>query len=138
MLATMLLGQDIDHLPADCARAMTTLEINACGARDLQREEARMEEYLQAAYRGLMEAEEARTQEEAWLRASQSAWKAYADIACGAVYEKWSDGTIRTSIYLGCMIDLTRERTHYVWRSFLSYPDSTEPLLPEPVRPVSE
>ena len=135
LMAMMLTGQAIDNLPADCSQAMTTPEINACGALDLRREEQRMEEYLQAAYR---RAADSGTQEAAWLRASQSAWKAYADIACGAVYEQWSDGTIRGVMYLGCMVNLTRERTHVVWRGFLTYPDSTPPVLPEPRRPLSE
>lgn len=136
LLAMALLsGQERNDLPSDCARAMTTLEVNACAARDLQNETKRMEAYLQVAYAQMrMDA----PKQDGWLRASQPAWEAYADIACGAVFERWHDGTVRTAEALGCRIDLTRERTHFVWRSFLTYADSTPPLLPEPSGPAGE
>ena len=135
LLMALLSGQERTDLPSDCARAMTTLEVNACVARDLQNETRRMETYLQAAFaRMRMDT----PKQDAWLRASQPAWEAYADIACGAVYDWWGEGTVRTAEALRCRIDLTRERTHFVWRSFLTYADSTPPILPEPAGPAGE
>lgn len=135
LVMALLSGQERDDLPPDCARAMTSLEVNACVARDLQNETRRMETYLQAAYaRMRMDT----PKQDGWLRASQPAWEAYKDIACGAVHEWWREGTVRTAESLHCRIDLTRERTHFVWRSFLTYADTTPPILPEPAGPAGE
>ncbi|MBX9459950.1 MAG: DUF1311 domain-containing protein [Brevundimonas sp.] len=136
--AMMMAGQEIDHLPADCAQASNTLEINACATLDVQREQLRLDRYFAAAVARVQGEGDDGAEAAAWLRASQPAWKAYADIACGAVYEHWSGGSIRGVMYLGCMKELTRERTHAIWRDFLTYADSTPPILPEPVGPAAE
>lgn len=63
---------------------------------------------------------------------SERAWDAYRDAECGAVFDYWSDGTIRVSVEQVCRIRLTRLHTHTIWREWLTYFDSTPPLLPEP------
>lgn len=142
--ATILIGQEIDNLPADCGQATTTLEINACGALDLQREQARMEVYLRRAEERARAADEATrayggpSAQRGYLDASQAAWRAYAEIVCDGVHDAWKDGTIRTVMYLGCMTEMTRERTHVIWRDHLTYPDSTPPVLPEPLQTVAD
>ena len=144
MAAAMLIGQDIEHLPADCTQAATTLEINACGALDLQREQARLEVYLRRAEERARSADEATrayggpSAQRGYLDASQAAWRAYAEIVCDGVYDGWKDGTIRTVMYLGCMVEMTRERTHVIWRNHLTYADSTPAVLPEPLLTVAD
>ena len=39
---------------------------------------------------------------------------------------------VRWAAYLGCKIALTQARTHWLWRNWLTYMDSTPPILPEP------
>lgn len=127
----------------DCDRDGATPEINACFALDLEAEEKRMQQYLQVAMERARESDEADrafggpSAQRGYLDAGQSAWKAYADIVCNGVDDAWKDGSIRTVMYLDCMIRMTRERTHVIWRDHLTYADSTPPVLPEPVRPVS-
>lgn len=137
-----LAGQDIDHLPADCGNAVTTVEMNACAALDLQREQDRMERYLAEARRRARELDMqpygSPTAQQAYLNAAQTAWQAYAQIACDGVHDHWKDGTIRTVMYLNCRIEMIRERTHVIWRDYLTYADSTPPILPEPVRSVAD
>lgn len=124
----------------DCDNAMTTYDMNVCTGRVLERENARMDEYLKVA-RTRAEAIDAgsgrfgdeRSNSAAFLKASQTAWEAYAAIACDGVYDQWKGGTIRTVQFLGCKIGLTRERTHFIWENYLTYMDSTPPVLPEPV-----
>ena len=125
----------------DCTRAMTTPEINACGALDLDRETARMERYLETARQRAVDMDAASTghdatHQTAYLSSTQAAWTAYAEIACAGVYDQWKGGTIRTVMGLGCRIAMTRERTRVVWRDYLTYADSTPPILPEPVGPA--
>ena len=142
--AILLSGQTIGDLPPDCSKAMTTPEVNACQLLDRQRETARMERYLSAARtraRALDEASESdrqRSHLEVYLQTSQKAWEAYAAIVCDGVYDQWKGGTVRHAMYLGCQTEMTRERTRVIWRDYLTYADSTPPVLPEPVEPATD
>jgi hypothetical protein len=51
---------------------------------------------------------------------------------CGAVYKNWIGGSIRGSMALNCQDRLTRMRTYTIWLHWLTYMDSTPPLLPRP------
>ena len=74
-----------------------------------------------------------RRESAAWVRRGRASRGAgYRDAECGAVYDYWSGGTIRGTEQLACQIDLTRRHTHTIWRLWLTYMDSTPPLLPEP------
>lgn len=122
-----------------CDQEGNTLELNACGVLELEREQARMQRYLEAALDRARDSDNAdpsyseATQSTAYLQASQAAWAAYADIRCRGVYDQWKTGTIRTLMGLGCRIEATRQRTHDIWADHLTYPDAAPPVLPEPV-----
>jgi len=64
--------------------------------------------------------------------AAERSWAAYRKAECGAVYEAWSGGTIRGAEGLLCELRLTRLHTHTIWTEWLTYMDSTPPILPEP------
>lgn len=144
VFSLLLVTQTTGHLPADCAEASNTLEINACAARDLSRETERMDHYLTAARRNADAMDQATagtpdaSAQRDHLDKAQTAWAAYADIVCDGVHDRWKGGTIRTVAALRCRIDMTRERTHVVWRGYLSPADASPPDLPEPLQPVSE
>ncbi|MCA1653812.1 MAG: hypothetical protein ABR588_08460 [Sphingomicrobium sp.] len=57
---------------------------------------------------------------------------AYRTTYCDAVYQQWIGGTIRYAMHQSCTLRLIDRETHDIWRDFLSYMDSTPPLLPEP------
>lgn len=59
-------------------------------------------------------------------------WKAYRDAQCGAVYSSWRDGAIRFSAHESCVNSMNIARSKELWQSFLTYVDSTPPILPEP------
>ncbi len=117
-----------EQAEAESCEGTTTLEINACFAARLERAEERMNRYLQAALQNNAGAPSVA----AAIEASQQAFLAYRNAECGAVYEDWKDGTIRTVMALSCQIELTDRRTRTIWRNWLTYMDSTPPLLPEP------
>jgi uncharacterized protein YecT (DUF1311 family) len=120
--------------PANCP-GENTLEINDCQAAKLAAADAELQRYLAAARKRLKSdaADDAGVAKAlAGFDKIQAAWSAYRDAECGALYDYWSSGTIRTSIELVCKIDLTRQRTHTVWGDWLTYMDSTPPILPEP------
>ena len=114
--------------PARCAEAMTTHAIDACLADALNRAEHSRARYLAAALERLRE----RPEVARMVASADKAFLAYRDTQCDAVLEDWKDGTIRGAMALSCRIDLTEARTHTIWRDWLTYLDSTPPLLPEP------
>ena len=116
--------------PGDPCEGSTTLAINECYDGKLQTAQAEMNRYLQAAIDRYLESEEDAVV--LGLRNSQAAFEAYRAIECETVYEHWKGGTIRTLNSLVCSIALTDQRTHAIWASWLTYPDSTPPTLPEP------
>lgn len=131
--------------PVICVRDGDTLQMNACATEDLSAEDARMQRYLEAAMTRAREGDAgsgefggARTNQAAWLAASQRSWAAYADIRCEGVFDQWKGGTIRTFMVVDCKIEAARQRAHDIWADHLTYADSTPPVLPEPVLTVFE
>lgn len=112
----------------DCGKAITTIEINVCAGRALEAADASLEKYF-------AKAKERYLKEKAvvdLLVKSQEAWVAYRKAHCDAIYDMWSGGTIRGAMFGECMLQLTNQRTHTIWKDYLTYMDSTPPLLPEP------
>jgi uncharacterized protein YecT (DUF1311 family) len=95
-----------------------------------------VEHYLDRALRRLSAEQDRRTGASAAasseLAASQHDWRRFRDRYCQAVWSSWSGGTIRGPKLLECRLTLARERQRRLWADFLSFPDGTPPLLPEP------
>jgi hypothetical protein len=121
--------------PAPKCPGDTTLEINDCMSAELAKAETDLQRYLAAARKRLTsEAGDDVGAKAALgdLDKTESASNAYREAQCGAVYDYWQAGTIRTSMELTCEINMTRLHTHDVWNAWLTYMDSTPPILPEP------
>ncbi len=112
----------------DCENAMNTLEINHCAAIELESAQVELEQYLEASFEhNAYDAELV-----ASIKKAQENWQAYMSAHCNSVYTQWRDGSIRGVMALSCKTTLTKQRTHEVWANFLTYMDSTPPVLPEP------
>ena len=112
----------------DCENAMTTYEMNICAGMETEAADTLLEKYL-------AKAKEKYNDETAVITSlvkSQDAWIIYRKTHCDAIYEMWSGGTIRGVMFGGCMLQLTKQRTHKIWEDYLTYMDSTPPMLPEP------
>jgi uncharacterized protein YecT (DUF1311 family) len=107
----------------------TTVEVNACLNGRLEQSDAALNRYYQAALKRIRSENGNKVAQE-FVRAQRS-WIAYRNSECASVYDRY-DGTIRASVALDCSIRLTRLRTYAIWRDWLTYPDSTPPLLPRP------
>lgn len=121
--------------PAPKCPGESTIEINDCQSAVLAKAEGELKRYLAEARKRLQSeaADDAGAAKAlAQIDKAQAAWMAYREAECGALYDYWSSGTIRNTIALTCEIDLTRARTHTVWSEYLTYMDSTPPILPEP------
>ena len=108
----------------------TTPEIDACLAGRFDKADAELNRYYKAAIKRLRDERELASEQQ--LVQAERAWVAYRTSECGAVYENWIGGSIRGSMALECQIRLTRMRTYTIWRHWLTYMDSTPPLLPRP------
>ncbi|MEZ9576306.1 MULTISPECIES: lysozyme inhibitor LprI family protein [unclassified Vibrio] len=112
----------------DCENAMNTIEINHCAAIELESAQAELDKYLAASFEhNAYDAELV-----ASIKKAQESWQAYMTAHCDSVYTQWRDGSIRGVMALSCKTTLTKQRTHEVWVNFLTYMDSTPPVLPEP------
>ncbi|MDX1475202.1 MAG: lysozyme inhibitor LprI family protein [Reinekea sp.] len=112
----------------DCENARTTIEINQCAGMALESAQAVLAEYLQASFENHADDPEL----VAAIKTAQKDWQAYMTSHCDAVYTQWRDGSIRGVMTLSCKTQLTKQRTHEIWANFLTYMDSTAPVLPEP------
>ncbi|CAB4945845.1 unannotated protein [freshwater metagenome] len=108
----------------------TTREVEQCLAARLSRADAELNRYYAAAVARLTR--DGNMTSLAKLRASERAWIAYRDAECDAVYDWWQGGTIRGAMTLSCRTRITQARTFEVWRNWLTYVDSTPPVLPRP------
>ncbi|MFA0406899.1 lysozyme inhibitor LprI family protein [Vibrio splendidus] len=112
----------------DCENAMNTIDINHCAAIELESAQAELDKYLTASFEhNAYDAELV-----ASIKKAQESWQAYMSAHCSSVYTQWRDGSIRGIMALSCKTTLTKQRTHEVWANFLTYMDSTPPVLPEP------
>lgn len=116
-----------DH-PQRCPDAMTTIDMNQCYADMLDRADERREAYLAKAVERYTDRPDLAKD----IKASDAAFLAYRDAECGAVWEDWIEGTIRGVVGLDCRIAMTDRRTLTIWRNWLTFMDSTPPVLPEP------
>lgn len=111
----------------------TTRDVETCLGREIERSDAELNRYYAAAVKRLTDT--GQTAALARLRASERAWIRYRNAECDAVWEYWSKGSIRGTFSADCRIRLTRDRTMAIWRNWLTYVDSTPPLLPRPGKP---
>lgn len=131
MLSLLALAMIVSNSPgpASCP-GTTTIEVNACLAARFGEADADLNRYYDMAVRRVRK--EGGVPVAKGLMQAERSWLSYRDSECGAVFEKYRDGTIRTSMEIECRIRLTRLRTYMIWRNWLTYPDSTPPLLPRP------
>ena len=112
----------------DCKKAISTPDVNYCIGLELDKKEAVLEKYLAKSI-------ERHSYDDVTvnsLKKSQQTWLKYREDYCNAIYDYWREGTIRGAMFLNCKIRLTKLRTHVIWSDYLTFMDSSEPVLPEP------
>lgn len=110
----------------------TTIEINECLAAIRDRAAERERLYFETALGDGGASGEGDDRRHSLMRDSQEAAQEHRQQECGAVYEQWKSGSIRNAMTLRCTIRLIDERTHTIWRNWLTYQDASDPVLPEP------
>lgn len=118
----------VSSAEVNCNDPISTLEVNVCAGIELEHAQQEMNHYLLKSKLHLSYDAQLVTA----IDKAQKAWLNYSEAHCDAIYTKWRDGSIRGVMSLNCKIALTEQRTHQIWSNFLTYMDSTEPVLPEP------
>lgn len=112
----------------DCNKAITTNDINYCAGVELRKAEAVMATYLtKSKEHNSFDSELIKS-----IDIAQTSWALYAEAHCESIYTMWREGTIRGVMHLNCKTKITKLRSHEIWANFLTYMDSTPPVLPEP------
>lgn len=106
----------------------TTMEMVRCLDKRGEEADAELAKYLAAAQARINGSLDAKPD----LAHAQAAWNDYRHAHCDDVYDFWREGSIRGLAAASCYLEITRRRTHEVWSDYLTFPDSTPPLLPEP------
>ena len=112
----------------DCDKALNTLQINYCAKLKLDNAEAEMQRYLDKSIAQYT----ADTYVVESINIAQSAWTSYSKSQCDSVFTMFRGGSLRVVMTLSCRTKLTLQRTHELWSQYLTYMDSSEPVLPEP------
>jgi uncharacterized protein YecT (DUF1311 family) len=106
-----------DAAPAiDCANASSTVELNFCAEKELDKADAALNETYKKvlafiAKSGSDTPYDSKSWEDA-LRESQRAWVAFRDADCkGLIPMSWSGGTGTSGAVLGCLTEKTKLRT---------------------------
>lgn len=103
--------------------------IDSNGKHKIERDSSRQQiQYLEASLKQY--ADDCKTK--SLIVKADKLWQKYRNAQCDAVYSSWGNGSIRMSAYEGCVNSMNLARSMELWQSFLTYVDSTAPVLPEP------
>ncbi|PTY38331.1 hypothetical protein BGP77_15730 [Saccharospirillum sp. MSK14-1] len=128
VLAGLLLTVSAVTLAEDCSDAINTIDMNECLSSNFTVARTEMNNYLQASLDRYAHDPELIQS----INVAQKDWDTYRTSNCDAVHTKWRRGTIRDAMAISCGIRLTEQRTHELWENYLTFADSTPPVLPEP------
>lgn len=133
LLALALTSPEVEP---DCGGNMR--EISASFAQAAERSDDRMQSYFAKAMERLRNREPnfdgdvSGAVTEAHLSYAQMLFEQHRDAECSAVYQSFGIGSIRNAEAQACRLHLNNARTHDLWERWLTFPDGTAPLLPEP------
>ncbi len=113
----------------DCEKAYSTHDMEYCAAQKRGSASKTMRRYLIASYTQYNH--DPNTVEA--IKVSQQAWEVYENSNCEAVYNSWNTGSFRGLMSINCSTIMAKQRTHELWLNYLTFMDSTPPVLPEPL-----
>lgn len=109
--------------PISCTNPRNTLEINECAMREYKARDLELNEAYRALSTSLKPDSGGDTTDyaavKAQLVAAQRAWVSFRDADCNALRKFYEQGTIRTAMHYGCLIERTVQRTKELkaWRA---------------------
>ncbi|MEB3256404.1 MAG: lysozyme inhibitor LprI family protein [Synechococcaceae cyanobacterium] len=121
-----------------CAEATTTLAMTECLLGEVRRADLVVERYLRRSQQRLdREGGEALRpplpqEPRIDLAATQRLWLAYRQAHCGDTARRWRGASLRPVVTAECLLRLSKARSRELWHAYLTFPDGTAPLLPDP------
>jgi uncharacterized protein YecT (DUF1311 family) len=109
--------------PVSCGSPKSTLEINECALREYTARDRELNDAYKALSNSLKHDGARDTTDYAAVKsqlvAAQKAWVSFRDADCLALRKCYEEGTIRTAMQLGCLIERTAQRTRELkaWRA---------------------
>jgi uncharacterized protein YecT (DUF1311 family) len=109
--------------PISCTNPTSTLEINECAMRAYKAQDRELNEAYRALTASLKPDGAGDTTDYAAVKtqlvAAQKAWVSFRDADCNALRKYYEQGTIRTAMHVGCLIERTAQRTKELkaWRA---------------------
>ena len=109
--------------PVSCTNPTSTIEINECAMREYKARDRELNEAYRALIAALKPDDAGDTTDYPAVRtqlvAAQRAWVSFRDADCNASRKYYEQGTIRTAMHLGCLIERTVQRTKELkaWRA---------------------
>jgi uncharacterized protein YecT (DUF1311 family) len=109
--------------PVSCVNPTSTLEINECAMREYKVRDRELNEAYRALTASLKPDGAGDTTDYAAVKtqlvATQKAWVSFRDADCNALRKYYEQGTMRTAMHLGCLIERTVQRTKELkaWRA---------------------
>ena len=100
----------------DCKSAISTPDVNACEKIELDKVELTLNQVYQRVLKQMdaISREPANIADKSMLRKNfvdaQRLWVKFRKADCDTTYLYWSDGTIRGSMYLSCMMNRANQR----------------------------
>lgn len=116
IIPLVLLAYSSFGFALDCEKALTTLDINACGKIELDKIELELNQVYSRVLKKMDEIskDHSNISDKSKLKKSfidaQRFWVKFRQADCDTTYTFWSDGTIRGSMYLACMTDRANKR----------------------------
>ncbi|EDX6465817.1 hypothetical protein CBH50_004572 [Salmonella enterica subsp. diarizonae serovar 60:r:e,n,x,z15] len=117
----------------------TTLDINACMEKQVAQVTWVKNKYLSAASGTIEDDENYPYSDPTYIHRlttafneENKAWNSLIDKASSASYTYWEGGSIRTEKSLSREKELIEFQVYDIWKNWLTYADSTPPVLPEP------
>ena len=129
--------------PVPCAEATTTLAMTQCLMVEVRRAESELDHILQTAQQRLdRERREERRRpfppnKPIDLAGTQRLWRAYRQAHCGDIAERWRGASLRPVVTAECLLRLSKARSRELWSAYLTFPNGTAPLLPDPEPPAA-
>lgn len=97
----------------NCKKALTTSDINECARAEQKIVEAKLNKTYQRVLKGLDQPDnetEKYSEMKQKLIEAQSAWGQFRKADCDAVYARYAGGTIRSVMFIGCMLQHAEQR----------------------------
>jgi hypothetical protein len=132
LLITSAAAAASPSVKSDPCKGTSTIEMAQCMDGKIERASLRLRIYRTRAINRFRDDEHDPATAKA-IEDSGVAFEAYQQTYCGAVLQRWIEGTIRYAMHQSCRLGLIDDETHRVWQDFLGYiQDDATPLLPEP------